>query len=109
MLKFTGGSVHHNFFRALSFKLLKISDRRVMQEHLGLLKWLEDSSVAAKAVIFACSSIISTFDRTNLSQHGNLVRFLSGLEQLNTSELSSMHAVTAVIENLTLILVTSSE
>lgn len=58
MLKSTGGSVHYNFFRALSFKLFKISNRVVMQEHLELLKWLEDGYVAVNAVIFVCSSNI---------------------------------------------------
>lgn len=52
MLKFLGESVHARFFRALSYKLFHISNRRSMQEHLRLLNWLEDSYEVIDAIVY---------------------------------------------------------
>lgn len=58
---FPGKSVHARFFRALSFKLFKISLREVMQEHLKLLNWLEDGYEVVDALVFVRSHRVSCF------------------------------------------------
>lgn len=78
-----GSTVQDRFFRALSHKLLHTS-RGLLQRHLGLLHIIDYKPGSYPAAVF----------------HGSLSTFLSNLDNIDVSALSTFHALTAVFETV---------
>lgn len=80
-----------------------------MQRHLSLLYRLEDDTRVIKAIDFVCLHTMlvkkTTTSLTDSLKQKELRLFLQDLDKLEFPELSSMHAVTSVMEYLALRLV----
>lgn len=83
-----GSNVQYSFFRALSNRL-RTDHRDLLQSHLGLLNSLKDNFACWNASIF----------------QANLMIFLGNLRRIEVPALSTLHALTAVLECLVAYLV----